>query len=303
MIATSTHDTKRGEDVRARLNLLSEIPQRWGGAVSRWFERNAKHRREAWPDRNAEYLLYQTLVGAWPLSIERATAYMEKAAREAKVHTSWTHVNPEYEEALRELVRGILQDPEFVAELEAFVAPLVEPGRINSLAQTLLKLAAPGIPDFYQGTEIWDLSLVDPDNRRPVDYELRRRLLAELEGGLGPAEILARIDEGLPKLWLIRQGLHLRRHRPAAFGPAGDYEPLRPYGARADHAVGFLRGGEVAVVIPRLVIRLGGDWQDTALDLPAGPWRNELTGEERAGGPVRLGELLARFPVALLSRR
>src|SRR4029077_3681493 len=153
---------------------------------------------------------------AWPISAERAAAYMEKATREAKAHTSWTRINPEYEEALRGFVNGVLDDPDFVADLEAFVAPLVEPGRINSLAQTLLKIASPGVPDFYQGSELWDLSLVDPDNRRPVDYDLRRRLLAELKGGdlkggMPPEAILARADEGRPKLWLIHQGSPPRR--------------------------------------------------------------------------------------------
>jgi len=306
MHSTSTHDTKRSEDVRARISLLSEIPERWGEAVRRWFERNEKHRRGPWPDRNAEYLLYQTLVGAWPLSVERLQAYMEKATREAKVHTSWTRVNGEYEEALRDFVGGLLEDREFVADLEGFVAPLVEPGRVSSLAQTLLKIAAPGVPDFYQGTELWDLSLVDPDNRRPVDYPLRRRLLDELgkglEKGITPEEILARMDDGLPKLWLIRQGLALRRRRPAAFGPEGGYDPIEVRGERADHAVAFLRGGEVAVVVPRLGIRRGGDWGDTVLDLPAGRWRNELTGEEAEGGARSVAEILARFPVALLAR-
>ncbi|MFL6196180.1 MAG: malto-oligosyltrehalose synthase, partial [Thermoanaerobaculia bacterium] len=232
MLATSTHDTKRSEDVRARISLLSEIPERWGEAVRRWMERNARYRKGDAPDRNAEYLLYQTLVGAWPISAERAAAYMEKAAREAKARTAWTRTDAGYEVALRGFVADVLADAEFVADLEGFVAPLVEPGRINSLAQTLLKLAAPGVPDFYQGTEVWDLSLVDPDNRRPVDYELRRRLLAELKG-MTPEEILARMDDGLPKLWLIQQGLHLRRRRPGAFGTDADYRPLRAQGPRA----------------------------------------------------------------------
>jgi (1->4)-alpha-D-glucan 1-alpha-D-glucosylmutase len=305
MLATSTHDTKRSEDVRARLSLLSEIPERWGAAVRGWFERNERHRggsRGDCPDRNAEYLFYQTLVGAWPLSAERAAAFMEKATREAKAHTSWTRNNPEYEEALRDFVHGVLGDRAFVADLEAFVAPLVEPGRINSLAQTLLKLASPGVPDFYQGSELWDLSLVDPDNRRPVDYEQRRRLLAELKEGMPPEAILARMDEGLPKLWLIHQGLHLRRRRPGAFGAEGDYEPLPVSGPRAEHAVAFARGGEVAVVVPRLPMRLGGDWQGTTVTLPPGSWRDELTGDEVAGGERPVAELLARFPVALLAR-
>ncbi|HEY4589615.1 MAG TPA: malto-oligosyltrehalose synthase, partial [Thermoanaerobaculia bacterium] len=221
LLATSTHDTKRSEDVRARISLLSEMPEEWGTAVRRWIDHNARHRRGDFPDRNAEYLLYQTLVGAWPISAGRAAAYMEKAAREAKAFTSWTRQNPEYEEALHAFVTSVLEDRDFVADLEAFVAPLVAPGRINSLAQTLLKIAAPGVPDFYQGSEVWDLSLVDPDNRRPVDYELRQRLLDDLKRGMTPEEILARMDEGLPKLWLIHQGLHLRRRSPEAFGPDG----------------------------------------------------------------------------------
>ncbi len=144
---------------------------------------------------------------------------------------------------------------------------------------------------------------MDPDNRRPVDYELRRRLLDELKEGMGIEEILARMDEGLPKLWLIRQGLHLRRRRPEIFGPESTYEPLRVSGGKSDHAVAFLRGGEVAAVVPRLVLKLGGDWGDTVLDLPEGRWRNELTGEEVAGGRVGVGGLLGRFPVALLARQ
>ena len=302
MLATSTHDTKRSEDVRVRISLLSEIPERWGEAVRRWFGHNERHLRGGSPDRNAQYLLYQTLAGVWPISVERVQAYMEKATREAKSQTSWTRVNAEYEEALQGFVQAVLEDRDFVADLEGFVAPLVEPGRISSLAQTLLKLTAPGAPDFYQGTELWDLSLVDPDNRRPVDYELRRRLLDELGKGISPEEVLARMDEGLPKLWLVRQGLHLRRRRPEAFGPGSTYEPLPVSGGKADHAVAFLRGGEVAAVVPRLVLRLGGDWADTALDLPEGRWRNELTGEEVKGGRIGLGDLLARLPVALLAR-
>jgi (1->4)-alpha-D-glucan 1-alpha-D-glucosylmutase len=307
MLATSTHDTKRSEDVRARLSLLAEIPERWGEAVRRWQANNARHKRGDFPDRNAEYLLYQTLVGAWPITSERAAQFMEKAVREAKVHTSWMRTNAEYEETLRAFVGAVLGDAGFTADLAAFVAPLVAPGRVNSLAQTLLKLTSPGVPDFYQGTDLWDLSLVDPDNRRPVDYELRRRLLAELKAGLDTEmtaeEILARADDGLPKLWLIHRGLHLRRRRPAAFGAEGSYEPLHAAGPRADHAVAFLRGGEVAALAPRWPLRLAGDWQGTVLELPAGRWRDELTGAEVVGGTCRIADLLARFPVALLVRR
>jgi (1->4)-alpha-D-glucan 1-alpha-D-glucosylmutase len=304
MTATSTHDTKRSEDVRLRIHLLSEIPERWAEAVRRWLARNERHRTDDRPDPNTEYLLYQTLVGAWPLSIERAVATMEKAAREAKAFTSWTRVDEGWEAALRRFVEGALADAEFTADLEAFVAPLIEPGRISSLAQTLLRLTAPGVPDTYQGTELWDLSLVDPDNRRPVDYALRRRLLADLKTGLTPEEILARMDEGLPKLWVLHRALELRRRLPGVF--KGDYRPLAVRGERAAHALAFARGGEVVAVAPRLVMGLGGrlkgDWQETVLDLPPGAWRNELTGEAIEGGEVRLGTLLDRFPVALLAR-
>jgi (1->4)-alpha-D-glucan 1-alpha-D-glucosylmutase len=304
MLATSTHDTKRSEDVRARLDLLSEIPDGWAAAVRRWMSGNERHWQEmpgSLPDRSAEYLLYQTLVGAWPIGPERLWTYMEKAIREAKRKTSWTRPDPAYEAAVRGFAQGVLEDPAFTADLEAFVALLVAPGRVNSLAQILLKLTAPGVPDFYQGSELWDLSLVDPDNRRPVDYELRRRLLADLEGNPAPETILARANEGLPKLWLIRQGLHLRRRRPELFGRGSTYVPLPARGPRAEHAVAFTRCDEVVTVVPRLGMRWGGDWRETAVELPAGRWRNELTGEEVEGGAQPVATLLARFPVALLA--
>ena len=300
MLATSTHDTKRSEDVRSRLNLLSEIPERWIEAVHRWASLNARHRRGEWPDRNTEYLFYQTLVGAWPIETGRMTAYMAKAAREAKVHTSWTSPNEVYDAALRAFVEGALADPAFAVDVEAFVAPLIAAGRINSLAQTLLKLTAPGIPDLYQGAELWDLSLVDPDNRRPVDYPLRRRLLAVLDRAT-PKEIMARIDEGLPKLWVIRQTLELRRRRPELFGPDGTYRPLAATGDRSGHVVAFARGDDAITVVPRLVMRLEESWMNTTLELPAGRWRNELAGDV-VQGVVRIADVLTQFPVALFSR-
>ena len=303
LLATSTHDTKRGEDVRARLYLLSEMPQRWGDTVRGWFERNGRHRqrRGGLPDAGAEYLLYQTLVGAWPLAEERAVEFLRKAAREAKTHTSWTRPVPAYEDALREFIGDLYADEAMVRDLDAFAAELRGPGRINSLAQALLKLTAPGVPDVYQGCELWCDSLVDPDNRRPVDYELRRRLLASLAGA-APEEVLAGMDEGLPKLWVTRQALHLRRRCPDCFGAAADYRPLPAVGERAAHAVAFCRAGRVVTVVPRLVLGLAGDWRDTRIELGPGDWFNELTGEAWSAGPCRLADLLARFPVALLSR-
>jgi (1->4)-alpha-D-glucan 1-alpha-D-glucosylmutase len=301
LLATTTHDTKRSEDVRARLCLLSEIPERWAEAARRWFGHNARHRRGGVPDPGTEYLLYQTLVGAWPLDLARAAAYMEKAAREAKTQTSWTRPEPAYESALRAFLADLDADQEFQANLAEFTAPLVRPGRINGLAQTLLKLTAPGIPDLYQGCELWSSSLVDPDNRGPVQYARRRQLLSRLPGA-SAEEVMDGMDEGLPKLWTVRQALHLRRRRPRCFGPGSEYRPLAPAGARAAHAVAFCRGGQVVTAVPRLVLGLGGGWDDTAIELPAGGWWNELTGEQLPGGHCPLARLLARFPVALLSR-
>ena len=302
MLATSTHDTKRSEDVRARLNLLSEIPEEWGRAVRRWCLAHARHWQTGPPDPPAQYLLYQTLVGAWPIDGGRLWTYLEKALREAKQKTSWNRPDPAYEETVRGFAEGVLSDPGAIADITSFITPLIAPGRINSLAQTLLKLTAPGVPDFYQGSELWDLSLVDPDNRRPVDYDLRRRLLGELAAGLTPEEILARSEEGLPKLWLIRQALHLRRERPRLFDRGASYRPLPATGPKAKHAVALTRGEEIVALVPRLVLGLGDDWGETTVTLPEGRFIDRLTGEESAGGPQPASRLLARFPVALLVR-
>jgi (1->4)-alpha-D-glucan 1-alpha-D-glucosylmutase len=299
MLATSTHDTKRSEDARLRIALLSEMGERWTAAVWRWAAMNVRHRRAELPDRGTEYLLYQTIVGAFPLSVERAVQYMEKATKEAKVHTAWIAPAAEYDAAVRAFVAGAVGDQAFRADVAEFVAPLVAAARVASLAQTLLKLTVPGIPDLYQGTELWDLGLVDPDNRRPVDYALRRRLLAEAGRGR-PEDALARSDEGVPKLWLVRRALEVRRREPAAF--AGDYEPLTASGERAAHVVGFVRGGSVAVVVPRLALGLNGDWLHTTVELPRGRWRDELSGDEHTGGTTPLASMLGRFPVALLRR-
>jgi (1->4)-alpha-D-glucan 1-alpha-D-glucosylmutase len=301
MLTTSTHDTKRSEDVRARLLLLSEVPDDWGAAVRGWLRATLPHRHGDLPDPATLYLFFQTLVGAWPIDVERMAAYLEKAAREAKAHTSWTHPDEGYEEALHAFVAGTMGDGAFMAEVERFVARLVGPGRTNALAQTLIKLTAPGVPDVYQGTETWDLSLVDPDNRRPVDFDRRRRVLDELET-LTPAEVVARADEGLPKTWVVRAALALRRRHPHWFGPDGAYEPLSARGERSEHAVAYLRGGGALVVVPRLVMGLAGGWGDTSLTLPAGRWRDALSGREVEGGSCAVADLLADFPVALLER-
>ncbi len=301
MLATSTHDTKRSEDVRARLFLLSEEPERWSGAVMQWAAINERHRTGEMPDRNFEYHLYQSIVGAWPIEKSRLLAYAEKAAREAKVYTSWTDPAPAYEDAVRKFIDGIYEDSSFLEALNKFVASLILPGRINSLAQTMLKLTAPGVPDFYQGTDLWNLALVDPDNRRPQDFELRRRLLADLKDAT-PEKVMARMDEGMPKLWLIRKGLALRKRHPEWFGPQAGIEPIKARGARRDHVVAFTRGESVVTIVPRLVVKLAGDWRDTEIELPRGKWMNHMTGERLRSGQIRLAELTRRFPVALLAR-
>ena len=305
MTSLSTHDTKRSEDVRARLLVLSEIPERWEAAVLRWRAMNAAHwPSDVEPDPRMEYLLYQTAAGAWPIGPDRLAPYMEKAAREAKLRTSWTDPDPAYDAALDGFVRAALAG-EWGRDLERFVGPLVGPGRVVSLAQKLVQLTWPGVPDVYQGTELWELSLVDPDNRRPVDFEERRRLLGRLDALAGdPAAVLGEMDAGLPKLWVTRQALRLRRERPDAFGPAGGYEPLEVRGDAAAHAFGFVRGDAVAVLVPRLVIRLtrGGGWRGTTVRLPAGSWHDVLTGARVPGGVRPAEELLGRFPVSLLVR-
>ena len=303
MLTLSTHDTKRSGDVRARISLLSELPGEWERAVGRWAERNQGHKHGGWPDRNAEYLLYQTLVGAWPIDPGRAGAFMRKAAREAKVYTSWIDPNARYDDALSAFVTAVLADQGFVADLEGFLAGhrLVERGRVSSLAQTALLLTCPGVPDLYQGTELWDLSLVDPDNRRAVDYQVRRGLLDLLADG-GPEEALARSDEGGPKLWLIHRVLGHRCRHPDAYGPGSGYEPLHVHGPWSRHAVAFARTGGLAVVVPRLVASLDDAWPGTTVGLPDGDWVDVLTGEKADGGSVSVATLLRRFPVAVLGR-
>ncbi len=302
MTTLATHDTKRGDDVRARLAVISEEPRRWRGTVKRWTQRNAEFKTGKFPDRNTEYFLYQTLVGAWPISFDRLAAYMEKAVREAKQQTSWTQQNKEFEDALRIFIERLLGSAQFLEELGEFVDRVKAPGRINGLAQTLIKMTAPGVPDTYQGGELWDLRLVDPDNRGPVDYDERRSLLAALTAGMSAEEIMEKIDSGLPKLWVTHCALKLRRRNPEWFGAEAAYSPLAVKGPKQDHVIAYLRGDNVATCVPRWSAKLNGFWSSTAVTLPEGKWRNVLTGDSVAGGEVRVQVLLQRFPVALLTR-
>jgi (1->4)-alpha-D-glucan 1-alpha-D-glucosylmutase len=337
MLASTTHDTKRGEDARARLALLSEMPQEWGRRVALWARLNRLRRGEidgeAVPGRNDEYFFYQTVVGAWPLDLalddapaiaafaERVSTTMVKAVREAKERSSWSNPLAEYEAMLGRFVAGALDGSKpnpFLADMSAFVERLARPGAINSLAQTLVKLTAPGVPDTYQGAELWDFSMVDPDNRRAVDWRRRRELLGELVARLGRgeadhqafAELAANWRDGREKLFLMWRVLALRAALPALFCGA-DYVPLATAGAHADRLCAFARRhGEawVVTVVPRLVLALLNDtgaidWHDTTVALPEAPWRDVLANRSigARAGPVAVAELLADFPVGLLT--
>jgi (1->4)-alpha-D-glucan 1-alpha-D-glucosylmutase len=299
MTTLGTHDTKRSDDVRARMLVLSEIPDAFAETVRRWNGQNAKFRNDQ-IDTGTEWFLYQTLVGAWPISAERLREYMQKAMREAKVRTSWVANNAEYEKALSGYIDAILADQHFVGELTEFVEGIAEAGRINSLAQTLLKYTAPGVPDMYQGGELWDFSLVDPDNRRPVDYARRVALLKEMQS-LKVAQVLERGDDGLPKLWVVHKALQLRKEHPEWFGAEAEYVSVTADGSRRDRVIAYRRGAQVLTVAPRWS-HAAESWGETAIEVPAGRWTNRLTGEEVAGGRVLVRDLLKDFPVGLLSR-
>lgn len=290
MTALSTHDTKRAEDVRARISVLSELPEQWAAAVRRW------NRLAPLSDRALAHLLWQAVVGAWPVDRDRLHAYAEKAAREAGVSTAWIDPDTAFEERLHALVDAVFDDAELAADITAVASLLTVPGWSNSLSAKLVQLVAPGVPDVYQGTELWDRSLVDPDNRRPVDYRARRELLARLDAGWRPP-----VDAGgAAKLLVTSRALRLRRDRPELF--AG-YTAVAADGAAADHVFAFDRGGAMAVVT-RLPVGLeaGGGWRDTVLHLPPGGWHDELTGRPAPGDHSPLAELLADYPVALLVR-
>jgi (1->4)-alpha-D-glucan 1-alpha-D-glucosylmutase len=306
MSTLTTHDTKRSEDVRARLAVLSELPERWAATVRRWHERHRGLPGAGTVDGRTELYLYQTLVGAHPLPFDRAWTHLIKAVREAKLHTSWVQPDEAYEADLRRFTEALLDDPGFGADLDAFVRPLVMPGRVNALAQKLLQLTAPGVPDCYQGQELWDLSLVDPDNRRPVDFALRAHLLDALDAGdrPNPAGLDDPDDRGLAKLHLVRRTLAVRADRPATFGagPAGAHRALATEGDGGDLVVAAGRGGEVAVVVPRLTVRHPVAARATRVVLPPGDWVDELVDGRRFAGTVAVADLLAPFPVALLTR-
>jgi (1->4)-alpha-D-glucan 1-alpha-D-glucosylmutase len=350
MLATSTHDNKRSEDVRARINVLSEMPALWRLLLRRWSRINRSRKRmvdgRPAPSANDEYLLYQTLLGTWPLDElddtelaayrTRIQGYMRKAAREAKVHTSWINPDPGYEEALAEFVAALLSSTRrnrFLADFLLAARRIARFGMFNSLSQTLLKLASPGVPDIYQGNELWDFSLVDPDNRRRVDYGMRDALLRDIEVRMAPDApdregelrgLLESMADGRIKLYLVWRTLQVRRRLERLFRE-GEYVPLQSAGARAEHLCAFARRLDdqaVVAVVPRLCARLLQEetgapigerlWGDTVIRLAplggvdAGP-HNELTAEPcfaRGSGAstvLAAADALRSFPVALLS--
>jgi len=358
LLTTSTHDTKRSEDVRARINVLAEMPHEWQTALERWREFNAVHKCLAdgkpAPSANDEYLLYQALLGAWPFAPqnpegafllaptakefadfrERLTAYMQKATKEAKVYTSWVQPNQKYDKAVSDFVASILpaEITPFLQDISAFAAQIAFYGQFNALAQLLLKLTAPGVPDLYQGNELWDLSLVDPDNRRPVNYQLRRTLLNEIKnqivlGGdllILVQDFLTQSQDGRIKLYLTYRTLTFRRIYQQLFAH-GDYQAVQALGEYQENVVAFQRKWEkqtILVVIPRFCAQLTKNvtqpplgeavWQDGLIalpqDQPGQTYRNIFTGqtiqvENYSESPVlRLATVFAHFPVALLEK-
>jgi len=325
MTTLSTHDTKRQEDVRSRLAVLAESPAAWAAEVTAWHARASGLPGARPPDPPTEYLMWQTLVGAWPIDDDRLTTYLRKAMREAKLTTSWTDPDSGYESAAISFFRRAIADSEIAERVAAFVAWIGPDAAVNTLGAKLVQLTMPGVPDVYQGCELTGLALVDPDNRRPVDFEVRRVMLS----GLGPAGPGGsggdRGDQDFldaAKLLVTSRALRLRRDHRGWF--AGDYQPVTGIGAAAGHVVAFCRGGQAITVATRLPARLrrSGGWRDTALAVPPGRWRDVLTGAEYlvtisqpgegtvpgAGGAViastrlMLSDLMRQLPVALLIR-
>jgi (1->4)-alpha-D-glucan 1-alpha-D-glucosylmutase len=340
--ATATHDTKRAEDVRARINVLSEIPKKWDTALQHWRQCNKAKKipfnGQSVPDPNEEYLIYQTMLGAWPLEEgdisglrKRLQDYMVKAVREANIHTNWSRPDVRYEQALIHFIKSITQaseDNRFLPGFLRLYRQVAYAGAINSLSQLLIKITIPGVPDFYQGSELWDFRLVDPDNRGPVDFKKRMRLLAELrqrEGQLGSLDfirdLLTHWQDGRIKLFVTSRALSFRRDHRELF-LEGAYQPLHAPGARKENVFAFLRHTEDAwavTVVPRFVTKLAppgrpptGEsvWAASALLLPKGApadWINVLTGERLTARPAKQGrslplaEVFGKFPVALLT--
>ena len=297
MLATSTHDTKRSEDVRARLVAMAQQPEKFAALARAFFKLAARATVNGQPEPSMVMFALQTMVGAWPLDVERLHATMLKSVREAKQFTFWTRNNEAYEKALASFCTAVLADQAIRTELDAFVLQLTPAARTVSLGWSLLKCTCPGVPDFYQGTELWNFSLVDPDNRRPVEWPRRLEAIADTRVPSVESD-----EVGVTKLHVISRALQVRRELPAAFGPGSSYTPLKATGAHADNLIAFVRsgGGSSAVVaVTRIPL---ADWGDTTLALPSGRYRSWLRGPEvDVSGTVKLSELFSKLPVALLT--
>jgi (1->4)-alpha-D-glucan 1-alpha-D-glucosylmutase len=316
MTTLSTHDSKRGEDLRARLAVLAERPEEWAAEVARWHDGAAAAWDGGWPEPDTEYLMWQTLAGTWPADPGRVARYLRKVIREAKTRTSWTAPDRGYEDAVLGLAAAVLADPGLAGQVAAFADRIEPDARANSLGAKLVQLTMPGVPDLYQGCELGWFALVDPDNRRTVDFPRRAALLAALDSADAgsaargePATVSPPAEAGAgggatlldwQKLLVTSRALRLRREHPGWF--AGSYVPLAAQGPAAGHAVAFIRGSQAVTVATRLpaTLRRRGGWEGTALPLDGPAWRDVLTGTVHPGGRVPLAALTARLPVALL---
>jgi (1->4)-alpha-D-glucan 1-alpha-D-glucosylmutase len=294
MTALSTHDTKRAEDVRARISVLAEVPELWDSAITALLE------LAPLPDPGFGSLLWQAVVGAWPASRDRLHGYAEKAMREAGDHTTWTDPDPAYEAAVHAAVDAAFDDDRVGQVLDQVLARVVRPGWSNALVAKLVATTVPGACDVYQGSELWEQSLVDPDNRRPVDFDTRRSMLEEIDRTGPPVPAVAPDDSGAAKLWVTRHALRLRRDRADLFT---GYSPVVASGPAADHVLGFDRGGALTLGT-RLPIGLadGGGWAGTSVALPEGRWHNLLADTGRHTGEADVERVLGGLPVALLVR-
>jgi (1->4)-alpha-D-glucan 1-alpha-D-glucosylmutase len=283
MNASSTHDTKRSEDARSRINVLSELPGEWSRYLNRWRRMNPG---DSAPDLNEQTLIYQSMLGAWPIDAERLKRFVTKALREAKTNTSWIHIDADYESQVMAFIDRILSSGKFMRSFLRLQKKIARFGALSSLSQLLLKITSPGIPDFYQGTETWTFNLADPDNRGPVDFALRQETLQKLKEGAAVRELLSEWADGRIKMHTCRAALTFRRRHPDLF-LRGDYIPLRVLGARRDHVIAFARRFDkewALVAVPRLLAKLGNKrWGDTRMEYPPDApqkWINVLTNEE-----------------------
>jgi (1->4)-alpha-D-glucan 1-alpha-D-glucosylmutase len=310
MNATSTHDTKRSEDVRARINVLSEIPSEWSRSLKRWLR---WFQSEPAPDVNEQMLIYQAMLGAWPIEADRLKQYATKALREAKTHTNWLNANTEYESKVSAFIDALYGEQVFMNDFKRLHRRVAWFGALSSLAQVVLKIASPGVPDFYRGTEVWDFSLADPDNRRPLEFVSRMAMLDQLQKGRLLDELLRNWSDGGIKMFMTWKGLTWRSNHPALF-QQGRYIELKISGSRQDHVVAFarrLKNQWCIAIVPRLMVKIsrfgmlpigGRVWKDTTVELPpdAPPrWQNVFTGE-MSFTPLRVSEIFKTLPFGLL---